>query len=69
MLEQLREEGVVVIWKLDRLSRSLKDMLVSMERIDKAGAGFKSLTEVIDTPGGGGLRTFVGFNPRRQLKL
>jgi len=40
MLEQLREEGVVVIWKLDRLSRSLKDMLVIVERIDKAGAGF-----------------------------
>src|SRR3546814_5682875 len=37
------------IWKLDRLSRSLKDMLHIMERIELAGAGFRSLTEAIDT--------------------
>jgi DNA invertase Pin-like site-specific DNA recombinase len=49
MLEQLREGDVVVVWKLDRLSRSLKDLLAIMDRIDRAGAGFKSLTEAIDT--------------------
>ncbi len=49
MLEQLRDGDVVVVWKLDRLSRSLKDLLVIMERIDQTGAGFKSLTEAIDT--------------------
>jgi DNA invertase Pin-like site-specific DNA recombinase len=44
----------VVVWKLDRLSRSLKDVLHIMERIAKAGAGFRSITESIDTttPGG-----------------
>ena len=54
MLDQLREGDVVVVWKLDRLSRSLKDMLVIMERIDQAGAGFKSLTESIDTTSAAG---------------
>ena len=49
MIEQLREGDTVVVWKLDRLSRSLKDLLVIMEQIDKAGAGFRSLTESIDT--------------------
>jgi len=49
MIEQLRKGDVVVVWKLDRLSRSLKDLLVIIERIEKAGAGFKSLTEAIDT--------------------
>lgn len=49
MLDQLRKKDVVVVWKLDRLSRSLKDLLVIMERIEQAGAGFKSLTESIDT--------------------
>lgn len=49
MLEQLRRKDVVVVWKLDRLSRSLKDLLYIMERIDTAGAGFRSLTEPIDT--------------------
>jgi len=44
----------VVVWKLDRLSRSLKDVPHIMERIAKAGAGFRSITESIDTttPGG-----------------
>ena len=49
MLDQLREGDTVVVWKLDRLSRSLKDVLHIMERIGKAGAGFRSLTEDIDT--------------------
>lgn len=35
--------------KLDRLSRSLKDVLHLMDKITSAGAGFRSLTEAIDT--------------------
>ena len=42
MLDQLREGDTVVVWKLDRLSRSLKDVLHIMERIAEAGAGFRS---------------------------
>jgi DNA invertase Pin-like site-specific DNA recombinase len=38
-----------VVWKLDRLSRSLKDLLHIMDRIETAGSGFRSLTEAIDT--------------------
>jgi len=49
MLEQLREGDVVIVWKLDRLSRSLKDLLTILERIETAGAHFYSLTENIDT--------------------
>jgi len=49
MLDQLREGDVVVVWKLDRLSRSLKDVLHIMERIGDASAGFRSITEAIDT--------------------
>jgi DNA invertase Pin-like site-specific DNA recombinase len=53
---------VVVVWKLDRLSRSLKDLLPIMERIAQAGAGFRSLTEAIDTttPAGRMLMQMVG---------
>jgi DNA invertase Pin-like site-specific DNA recombinase len=40
-----------MVWKLDRLSRSLSDLLRILERIDKTGASFKSLTETIDTSG------------------
>jgi DNA invertase Pin-like site-specific DNA recombinase len=49
MIEQLRDGDVVVVWKLDRLSRSLKDLLHIMDRIETAGSGFRSLTEAIDT--------------------
>jgi DNA invertase Pin-like site-specific DNA recombinase len=46
---QLHEGDTVVAWKLDRLSRSLKDVLHIMERIADVGAGFRSVTENIDT--------------------
>lgn len=49
MLNGLRQGDIVTVWKLDRLSRSLKDLLTIMERIDKAGAGFHSITESVDT--------------------
>src|SRR5487761_897815 len=62
MLDQLREGDVVVVWKLDRLSRSLKDVLHIMERIGEAGAGFRSVTENIDTttPAGRMMMQMVG---------
>ncbi|MFB9985762.1 recombinase family protein [Mesorhizobium kowhaii] len=62
MLGHLREGDTVVVWKLDRLSRSLKDVLHIMERIEAAGAGFRSLTEAIDTttPSGRMMMQMVG---------
>ena len=54
LLDHLRPGDTLVTWKLDRLSRSLRDALTVMERVEAAGAGFRSLTEAIDTstPGG-----------------
>lgn len=49
LLDRLAPGNVLVVWKLDRLSRSLKDLLLILERIGAAGAGFRSLTEAIDT--------------------
>jgi DNA invertase Pin-like site-specific DNA recombinase len=62
LLDQLRPGDVAVVWKLDRLSRSLKDLLHLMERIQGAGAGFRSLTEAIDTttPAGRMMMQMVG---------
>lgn len=62
MLDQLREGDVVVVWKLDRLSRSLKDVLHIMEQIGDADAGFRSITEAIDTttPAGRMMMQMVG---------
>ena len=62
MLRQLRPGDTVVVWKLDRLTRSLKDLLHLIERIETAGAGFRSLTEAIDTttPAGRMMMQMVG---------
>src|ERR1700676_1043319 len=49
LLEQLRKGDVLIVSRLDRLSRSLRDLLMIMERIKVAEAGFRSLTEAIDT--------------------
>jgi DNA invertase Pin-like site-specific DNA recombinase len=62
LLSQLVDGDVVVVWKLDRLSRSLKDLLHIMEKIQSVGAGFRSLTESIDTttPAGRMMMQMVG---------
>jgi DNA invertase Pin-like site-specific DNA recombinase len=50
-LKHLREGDVLIVWKLDRLSRSLSDLLRILDKVKKAGATFKSLTESLDTTG------------------
>ena len=62
LLDQLRKGDVLVVWKLDRLSRSLRDVLTIMERLGDSGAGFRSLTEAIDTttPAGRMMMQMVG---------
>jgi DNA invertase Pin-like site-specific DNA recombinase len=62
LLDQLRKGDIVVVWKLDRLTRSLKDLLLTLEKIEEAQADFQSLTEAIDTttPGGRLMMQIVG---------
>jgi DNA invertase Pin-like site-specific DNA recombinase len=62
LLGRLTAGDVPVAWKLDRLSRSLKDLLLILERITAAGAGFRSLTEAIDTttPAGRMMMQIIG---------
>jgi hypothetical protein len=55
----------LVVWKLDRLSRSLSDLLRILEQVDKAGATFKSLTESLDISGACGrlmMHMLAAFN-------
>lgn len=53
-LGMLREGDTLVVWKLDRLGRSLKHLIESVQALDNRGVGFKSLQDNIDTttPGG-----------------
>jgi DNA invertase Pin-like site-specific DNA recombinase len=62
LLDRLRQGDVLVVWKLDRLSRSLRDVLMLVERLGELKAGFRSLTEAIDTttPAGRMMMQMVG---------
>jgi DNA invertase Pin-like site-specific DNA recombinase len=48
-LEYIRAGDTLVVWKLDRLARSIKQLIETVEDLEKRGIGFKSLTENIDT--------------------
>jgi DNA invertase Pin-like site-specific DNA recombinase len=62
LFDRLRKGDTVVVWRLDCLSRSLKDLLPIMMRIAAAGAGFRSIAERINTttPGGRMMMRMVG---------
>jgi DNA invertase Pin-like site-specific DNA recombinase len=49
ILKHIQPGDVLVVVKLDRLTRSLSDLLQILKRLEEHGAGFKSLTENIDT--------------------
>lgn len=48
-LDFMREGDTLVVWKLDRLARSLKQLIETVERLEGKGMHFRSLTESIDT--------------------
>ena len=58
MLDTLREGDQVTVYKLDRLARSVRDLLSIADRIDLAGATLRSLTETIETVSPAGKMAF-----------
>lgn len=48
-LEHLRDGDVLVVWKLDRLGRTVKNLIAFTETLHEGGIGFRSLTDQIDT--------------------
>lgn len=61
LLEQIREGDVLVVWKLDRLGRSLADLVHLVNEIQGKGAGLLSLQDNIDTTTPQGKLTFHIF--------
>lgn len=60
-LDYMREGDTLVVWKLDRLARSMKQLIETVEGLEKRGIGFRSLTETIDTTTPGGKLVFHVF--------
>ncbi len=60
-LDQLREGDTLVVWRIDRLGRSLQELISLINTIQAKGAGFKSQTENTDTTTSGGKLVFYFF--------
>jgi DNA invertase Pin-like site-specific DNA recombinase len=60
-LEYARHGDLVVVWKCDRLSRSLGHLVETVQEMERRGIGFRSLTEGIDTSSAGGKTIFPIF--------
>lgn len=69
-LEYMRanEDDTLVVWKLDRLARSLRQLIDTIEELEKKGIGFKSLTENIDTTTSGGRLVFHIFGALAEFE-
>lgn len=68
MLEQLRAGDAVVVWRLDRLGRSLRNLIDLVQDFDSRGVGFVSLTESIDTTTPGGRLIFHIFGALAEFE-
>ena len=68
LLDQLRDDDVVVVTKYDRLARSLRDLIDVVETIQNRGADFRSLAESIDTTNPSGRLIFHVFASIAQFE-
>lgn len=67
-LRTLRNGDAMVVWKLDRLARSLKDLVEIIHDLNHRGVGFRSLTESIDTTSSGGRLVFHIFGALAEFE-
>src|SRR5690242_2725257 len=67
-LSYVRVGDMLVVWKLDRLGRSLKDLITRITQLNDRKIGFKSLTENIDTTTSGGKLIFHIFGALAEFE-
>jgi DNA invertase Pin-like site-specific DNA recombinase len=64
----VRPSDTLVVWKLDRLGRTLKQLIELVNELQQKGIGFKSLTEQIDTTSPGGKLIFHVFGSLAEFE-
>ena len=67
-LSHLREGDTLVVWRLDRLGRSLRHLIDTVTALQERGIGFKSLQESIDTTTSGGKLVFHIFGALAEFE-
>src|SRR5215211_532630 len=67
-LQYARPGDTLVVWRLDRLGRSLKHLIETVTELERRGIGFKSLTEQIDTTTSGGKLVFHVFGALAEFE-
>ena len=67
-LDYVREGDVLIVWKLDRLGRSLPHLIQTVTSLAERGVGFRSMTEAIDTTTSGGRLVFHLFGALGQFE-
>jgi DNA invertase Pin-like site-specific DNA recombinase len=67
-LGHVRRGDTLVVWKLDRLGRSMAHLIDTVRRLEAKGAGFRSLTEGVDTTTPGGTLVFHIFGALAQFE-
>ncbi len=67
-IDYMRDGDVLVVWKLDRLGRSLSHLIETVTALEKRGVGFRSITEAIDTTTPGGRLVFHLFGALGQFE-
>src|SRR5215211_2938248 len=67
-LSHLRSGDTLVVWRLDRLGRSLRHLIDTVTDLQEKGIGFKSLTENIDTTTSGGKLVFHIFGALAEFE-
>src|SRR2546426_990759 len=67
-LAYVREGDTLVVWRLDRLGRSLKHLIETITHLNNRKVGFKSITENIDTTTSGGKLIFHIFGALAEFE-
>ena len=67
-LAYVREGDTIVVWRLDRLGRSLKHLIETITNLNNRKIGFKSITENIDTTTSGGKLIFHIFGALAEFE-
>jgi len=68
IFEHMRRGDTLVVWRLDRLARSLSDLIGLARRLDEVGVGLRSLREQIDTTTPGGRLIFHVFGALAEFE-